>query len=103
MNNNNPNDPYASALLEEDPYQAAKIGEIPKTEGFLQKIIRSSAYKKESAFQRGFQDVESLGASNLGRYAADQFINKVLGQASDRKSTRLNSSHIQKSRMPSSA
>ena len=30
-------------------------------------------------------------------------VNGVLGEAVDRKSTRLNSSHIQKSRMPSSA
>ena len=40
----------------------------------------------------------------IGAGMADIFNKKLTGyNASDRKSTRLNSSHIQKSRMPSSA
>ena len=42
----------------------------------------------------------------VGRYFADGMANRLPGlvaDLADRKSTRLNSSHIQKSRMPSSA
>ena len=48
-------------------------------------------------------DATALGAA-LARLAGDAALRTTLGQAArDRKSTRLNSSHIQKSRMPSSA
>ena len=49
--------------------------------------------------------VLSSDAISSVAYATDQilFVLAVLGTAADRKSTRLNSSHIQKSRMPSSA
>ena len=39
----------------------------------------------------------------LPTHIEDEIANLVIAQLLDRKSTRLNSSHIQKSRMPSSA
>ena len=42
-------------------------------------------------------------ASHTGWLTASYIVGKVLVYSADRKSTRLNSSHIQKSRMPSSA
>ena len=48
-------------------------------------------------FQQGWKDKTAAGFTNSGSYSGDKL------SALDRKSTRLNSSHIQKSRMPSSA
>ena len=46
---------------------------------------------------------EVFGVDNLSPYYAVELKKDRLKQLGDRKSTRLNSSHIQKSRMPSSA
>ena len=53
------------------------------------------------ALRRGLE-VELLPLSTRGDELVDVSLAKVGGKG-DRKSTRLNSSHIQKSRMPSSA
>ena len=61
-------------------------------------ILFQLGYKQETDFDLlGEIIYENLGSKEF-------FINKAIGWAlRDRKSTRLNSSHIQKSRMPSSA
>ena len=64
----------------------------------------SSIGKYVSAFEEGFAEfcgVKHAIATNTGTSALHLAL-VALGLA-DRKSTRLNSSHIQKSRMPSSA
>ena len=48
-------------------------------------------------------EVKSLQSNSVEYLGAGQWCGKAQVDARDRKSTRLNSSHIQKSRMPSSA
>ena len=47
-------------------------------------------------------DAWIIGSSNMMSFQVST-VNRLFGVNADRKSTRLNSSHIQKSRMPSSA
>ena len=44
-----------------------------------------------------------VGLGGVGAYAAEQICRAGIGHMTDRKSTRLNSSHTRPSRMPSSA
>ena len=68
------------------------------------RVLRENAATKRmpivaiTASERGTPDV--IKGLELG---ADEYMGKPLDMELDRKSTRLNSSHIQKSRMPSSA
>ena len=57
---------------------------------------------KGGVYEMGGQAVGSLAASGIGKLINLASASKVKA-GKDRKSTRLNSSHIQKSRMPSSA
>lgn len=65
-------DPYASAMVDDDPYEAAKVGEIPNTENFLQKAIKAA-----QGGSQGFFDSYTLGATKLARYAGDMVANKI--------------------------
>ena len=63
----------------------------------LQKEVRDATEEAvEKSFQNLHENVDNFYAAPEGRYHRT-------GQLSDRKSTRLNSSHSQQSRMPSSA
>ena len=57
--------------------------------------------KKRARFERAWKRIEE--AANNSEMVTGRVIEVVKGGLIDRKSTRLNSSHIQKSRMPSSA
>ena len=61
-------------------------------------LLDLTAAQAAAAIERGDLDSGELFAAYRARAAADD-----LNAFTDRKSTRLNSSHIQKSRMPSSA
>ena len=57
-------------------------------------------YDREGADEITFLDIT---ASHEGRDTTVSMVEKIAEQVLDRKSTRLNSSHSQQSRMPSSA
>ena len=72
-------------------YIAEQLGcAANQVQGKVDQLMRMTAY-------RGLQRQNSLGIAFIG------VVKHVLETFGDRKSTRLNSSHIQKSRMPSSA
>ena len=66
-----------------------KVGRVLKLVGFVQ---CTTGFKDQPKVVNGASDLMVQVFGDLGRHAR-----------ADRKSTRLNSSHIQKSRMPSSA
>ena len=63
-------------------------------------VANFSAFQGRSPDKLGIEDVREYRLHLIGRGLKANSINPIIG---DRKSTRLNSSHIQKSRMPSSA
>ena len=95
--------PYTPGHLMIAPY--AHIAQLGEADDATSMELMALTRKAEQALQRAYQpDGINLGM-NLGKSAgagiADHIHMHVLPR--DRKSTRLNSSHIQKSRMPSSA
>ena len=65
--------------------------------------IRDLTLKTVGAQRSVIPGLDLKFAASAARYVFDRDVITFLGEAGDRKSTRLNSSHIQKSRMPSSA
>ena len=87
----------------------AVIGEIAAAAGHLDVLINNAGISRDHVIwkmsEADWDEVLAInlkGAFNYLRAAAPQFRQQKSGKV-DRKSTRLNSSHIQKSRMPSSA
>ena len=67
----------------------------------LSGAYRSKIYQLAFRHLRNKEDAEEVTQDVL--YKVYRNVGTFRGDAADRKSTRLNSSHIQKSRMPSSA
>ena len=72
----------------------------------LYQMQRAMRNMRRAAMQRGVVAILDVGSSKIAclvlRFDGDEPARED-GLGPDRKSTRLNSSHIQKSRMPSSA
>ena len=71
-------------------------GEVARVTAIEQSLARDGTLKV-------IRDLSPLLARGIGSVAFHGAIRTAYAVESDRKSTRLNSSHIQKSRMPSSA
>lgn len=75
--------------LVDNPYEDLVTGEIPNTENFLQKAIRSAnpiprmqmAADTMGDFAHGFMDTSSLGATALAKNKINQFTDSTLNQA----------------------
>ena len=71
---------------------------------FIHNIIASNSMEQEALSASNSMEQEALSASNSMEQEALSASNSMEQEAlSDRKSTRLNSSHVRTARMPSSA
>ena len=67
------------------------------------KLVRSETFSDLAALQHAMTHVDEPKLFDIGRRPPYKLVVRVKADLIDRKSTRLNSSHIQKTRMPSSA
>ena len=74
-------------------------------DGALRELLREFTEERYTALQAGLESVSDPGywGQALAHHHRNGRSKQWFGLVADRKSTRLNSSHIQKSRMPSSA
>ena len=83
---------------------SAMMTELEKTAALVKRMVGAVKIPVTAKMRLGWDD-ENLTAPDLARTLEDVGVAAIFvhGRTRDRKSTRLNSSHIQKSRMPSSA
>ena len=91
------NPPYAKArIIKEDGQIKYRVEEVQLTDDEKKKLKEIG----ELLIEELDVDVKRLGGNENAAAYIRKLVEKIIR---DRKSTRLNSSHIQKSRMPSSA
>ena len=100
-----PRDPLGPAVVHGDDQDGIVAGDGADDFGPVL-AVQSQRHRLRAAYRRS-QDHQIPGPLDITEKIAGRALQVIgfggLGVALDRKSTRLNSSHIQKSRMPSSA
>ena len=92
------NDPSTAYVVRRDDLAALKnLKDLTEDRGVMKEHMELKRY----LLRRSKIPIVQARYTKPGRLK--QGVRRLLERASDRKSTRLNSSHIQKSRMPSSA